>query len=103
MLRNTVETSDILESLTDIFLAIGSLAKRSGQSICIFIEDMHCLKKDEAQALVMAIHRSNQVRIPVMIFGVGLPTIIRLIGNSCSYSERLYIYSEVASQITEQS
>lgn len=103
MQRNTVEARGILESLTDIFLAIGSLAKRSGQSICIFIEDMHCLKKDEAQTLTMAIHRSNQVRIPLMIFGAGLPPIIRLLGNSRSYAERLYIYSEVASQITEQS
>ena len=102
-LKSTAESKADLALLTDIFLDLGSMAKQSGQSICFFIYDMHCMKKDEAEALTMAIHRSNQVRIPLMIFGAGLPSVLRLVGNASPYSERLYIYSEVSSQITEQS
>ena len=81
--------------LTDIFLDLGSMAKQSGQSVCFFIEDFHCLKKEEVQALTMAIHRSNQAGIPVMIFGTGLPSVLRLLGNACPYAETLFQYVEL--------
>jgi len=102
MLESIKSTNDFLDFLTDIFLALGELAKDFGSYICFFIEDMHCLKKEEAQALTMAIHRSNQRRLPIMIFGAGSPSVIRLFGNSCPYAERLFIYSAVSSQITSK-
>lgn len=101
--QSVTDAKDVLTFLTDIFLTIGSLSKRSGQGICIFIEDMQYLKKGEVKALTMAIHRSNQTRMPLMIFGAGLPSVIHLLGNACPYAERLFVYSEVSSKITEQS
>jgi len=99
MLKNAFGTK--LEFLTDAFLVIGLLAKRSRQGICNFIEDIHCLKKDELQALTMAIHRLNQKRFPIMISGSGSPSIIRLLGDACPYSERLFIFSPVSFQTNE--
>ena len=101
-LESAAESKADLALLTDIFLDLGSMAKRSGQSICLFIDNMHCMKKDEAEALTMAIHRSNQVRIPLMIFGAGLPSVLTLLGNACPYAETLFMYSEASSQITSK-
>lgn len=44
-LESAAESKADLSLLTDIFLGLGSMAKRSGQCICLFIDNMHCMKK----------------------------------------------------------
>ena len=68
MLESISSANDRLDFLTDFFLDLGNLEKTSGNYVCFFIEDIHCLKKQEAQALIMAIHRANQLRLPIMVF-----------------------------------
>ncbi len=64
------------DELTDVFLALGNAAMKSEDTICFFIDEMQYLKKEELEVLVNAIHRVNQKRLPMMIFGAGLPMIV---------------------------
>lgn len=50
-----------------------------------------------AEALVNAIHRCNQLRLPIMIFGAGLPKILKSLGEIKTYSERLFRFEEIGS------
>ena len=47
------------------------------------------------EALVGAIHRCNQLRLPIMVFGAGLPKILKTMGDAKSYTERLFRFEEV--------
>lgn len=81
--------------LANAFQKIGFQAKQSGKIICLFIEDIHCLNKIEAESLCMAIHKSNQMKLPMILFGTGMPTVIHLFANARPYAERLFIYDEI--------
>ena len=53
------------------------------------------MKESEIEALVTAIHRCNQLRLPVMMFGAGLPKILKTLGEAKSYTERLFLFEKV--------
>ena len=74
---------------------MGKMAEKTGYAICYFIDEIQYMKDTEVEALVNAIHRCNQLRLPIMIFGAGLPKIIRTLGKIKSYSERLFRFEEI--------
>lgn len=88
---------NLSEDLTDIFVALGNAANKSDNTICFFIDEVQYLKKEELEALANAIHRVNQKRLPVMIFGAGLPKILKDFGDAKSYSERLFKFINIDS------
>lgn len=48
-------------------------------------------------ALIYAAHRINQSKLPIIIIGAGLPTILRITGEAKSYAERLFKFIEIIS------
>lgn len=83
------------DSLTDIFVSLGRAAQRSGDTICFFVDEVQYLAQAEIGGLIIALHRCNQLRLPVMLFAAGLPKIKKTVGEACSYSERLFRFEQV--------
>lgn len=81
--------------LTKIMTQIGKAANASGDTICIFIDEVQYLSEEEIGGLITAIHRCNQLRLPVMLFCAGLPKILRTVGEARSYTERLFQYEKM--------
>lgn len=88
-------TGDLSVDLTDLFVSMGKMAEKTGNAICFFVDEIQYMKEAEAEALVNAIHRCNQLRLPIMIFGAGLPKIMKMLGEIKSYSERLFKFEEI--------
>ena len=55
---------------------------------------MQC-EEDELAALITALHRTAQRRLPVLLVGAGLPQLRGRMGNAKSYAERLFDSPEV--------
>lgn len=81
--------------LADLFVRIGESAQAAGTAWTLLIDEVQYLSENELAALIVAIHRVNQKRLPVMFFGAGLPQIAALTGEAKSYSERLFKYPPV--------
>lgn len=90
-----VGTGDLPSDTTDLFVALGKAANESDSTVCFFIDEIQYMKEIEIEALVGAIHRCNQLRLPIMIFGAGLPKILKTMGDAKSYTERLFRFEEV--------
>ena len=90
-----IGTGDLPSDMTDLLVALGKAANESGSTICFFIDEIQYMKEIEIEALVGAIHRCNQLRLPVMVFGAGLPKILKTMGDAKSYTERLFRFEEV--------
>lgn len=90
-----IGTGDLPSDMTDLMVALGKAANESGSTICFFIDEIQYMKEIEIEALVGAIHRCNQLRLPLMIFGAGLPKILKTMGDAKSYTERLFRFEEV--------
>lgn len=90
-----VTTGILSDDLTDMFVHMGKTALKAGESICFFIDEIQYMKDNEMEALINALHRVNQLRLPVIIFGAGLPKVLRTFGEVKSYSERLFKFIPV--------
>lgn len=81
--------------LIDVFLALGRAAQAANRGWSLFIDELQYLKEPELAALIVAIHRSNQMGLPILFFGAGLPQIAALSGDAKSYAERLFSFPAI--------
>lgn len=95
--RGIVDTGNFSNDLLELLLAVGSAALEESTSLCLLIDEMQYLKKEELEALIGALHRCNQKNIPICIFGAGLPKIAKDAGDAKSYAERLFSFKEIGS------
>jgi hypothetical protein len=91
----TADSGDLETDLPELFLSLGEAAKASQKAIAILIDELQNLTVAEFSALIMAIHRVNQVSHPIILIGAGLPQILGLAGSSKSYAERLFKFPEI--------
>lgn len=101
--RELYKSTNLTQSLTEVFTTIGETAYQSETPICFFIDEIQYMKPKELGSLIAALHRTNQLGYPVMIIGAGLPKIYKMLSDEKSYSERLFLYKEIGSLTKEQS
>jgi hypothetical protein len=73
----------------------GEAAQRAGTALLLFIDELQYVKEDQLAALITALHRCAQRRLPVALFGAGLPQLRGLAGRAKSYAERLFVFAEI--------
>lgn len=95
--RGIVDTGNFSNDFLELMLSVGEAARESSSSICLLIDEMQYLKRDELEALIRALHRCNQKNIPICVFGAGLPKIAKDAGDAKSYAERLFFFKEIDS------
>lgn len=101
--KELYQSTNLTQSLTEVFTTIGETAHKSETPICFFIDEIQYMKSRELGSLIAALHRTNQLGYPVMVIGAGLPKIYKMLSNEKSYSERLFLYKEIGSLTEEQS
>lgn len=89
------DSGNLTRDLPELFVAVGEAAQSRGTSVVILIDEIQNLPKIEFEALIMAVHRVNQERLPILVVGAGLPLLVRLTGEAKSYAERLFEYPEI--------
>lgn len=97
-----VSTGVLSDDLTEMFVAMGRTAVKAGKAICFFIDEIQYMKTNEMEALINALHRVNQLRLPIIVYGAGLPKILRILGEVKSYSERLFKFILVSKLSDEE-
>jgi len=86
-----VADSGSLETdLTELFIELGEAAREEGSGAVILIDELQDAGSEALVALVGACHRANQLRLPVLVAGAGLPTVGRVLSEAKSYAERLF-------------
>lgn len=81
--------------LSDLFVSIGEAAKSAERGWCLLIDEVQYLPEEDLSALIVALQRISQKRLPVIFFGAGLPQLAGLSGDAKSYAERLFSFSMV--------
>ena len=101
--KELYKSTNLTQSLTEVFTTIGETAYKSETPICFFIDEIQYMKSKELGSLIAALHRTNQLGYPVMVIGAGLPKIYKMLSEEKSYSERLFLYKEIGTLTDEQS
>jgi hypothetical protein len=89
------DNGDLEVDLTALFEAAGRAAKAAGTALVIFIDELQYVAEPELAALISALHRCSQQKLPLCVVGAGLPQLRGRAGDAKSYAERLFDYPEV--------
>lgn len=89
------DNGDLELDLQALLEAAGLAAKEAGTALAIFVDELQYVKEDQLAALITALHRTTQRRLPVVLIGAGLPQLRGRMGKAKSYAERLFDFPEV--------
>lgn len=83
--------------MTDVLVAIGEAARDHGTGLVMLFDEVQFLSQSQLEAVIQAIHKSVQRKLPVTFVGAGLPQIAELAGEAKSYAERLFKFPKISS------
>jgi hypothetical protein len=89
------DSGDLASDLEDLFVAVGEAARDRKTGALFAIDELQYLSERELAALIMAVHRTTQLQLPVVVVGAGLPSLPALAGEAKSYAERLFDFPQV--------
>lgn len=89
------DSGKLEQDLPELFAAIGRAAKAANKGWLLLIDEVQYLNEKDLSALIVSLHYMNQLELPVMFVGAGLPLVAKLAGDAKSYAERLFRYCEI--------
>lgn len=89
------DNGDLEHDLQALLEAIGAAAQKAGTALVLFIDELQYVREEELAALITALHRAAQRRLPVVLVGAGLPQLRGRMGQAKSYAERLFDFPEI--------
>ena len=87
--------ADLAMDLTDVFIALGEAARERERGVVLLFDEIQFLNRVQLEALIQALHKMVQRKLPITLVGAGLPQIAELAGDAKSYAERLFKFPEI--------
>jgi AAA ATPase domain len=82
--------------LTDVFTALGEAAQECRRGVVLLLDEIQFLSRGQLEALIEALHKMVQLKLPITLVGAGLPQIAELAGDAKSYAERLFKFPAIS-------
>jgi hypothetical protein len=89
------DNGDLEHDLQDLLETAGSAAKAAKTALVIFVDELQYVPEEQLAALITALHRTAQKKLPVVLVGAGLPQLRGMMGRAKSYAERLFDFPEI--------
>ena len=90
------DNGDLEHDLQALFKVTGLAAKRAGTALVMFVEELQYAEEEQLGSLIIALHRTAQSSLPVVLVGAGLPQLPRKMGRAKSYAERLFNFPQIS-------
>lgn len=84
------DNGDLEQDLQALLEVVGEAAAAGETAIAMFIDELQYVKEEQLAALITALHRASQRRLPITLLGAGLPQLTGQMGKAKSYAERLF-------------
>jgi len=89
------DNGDLEHDLQALLEATGVAAQSASAALAMFVDELQYVEEEELAALITALHRTAQRRLPVVLVGAGLPQLPGRMGRAKSYAERLFDFPQV--------
>lgn len=89
------DNGELEHDLQALLEAAGAAAQTAGTALAIFVDELQYVEEEELAALITALHRTAQRRLPAVLVGAGLPQLRGRMGRAKSYAERLFDFPEI--------
>ncbi|MBU6429033.1 MAG: ATP-binding protein [Cyanobacteria bacterium REEB65] len=94
-LPGLADSGDLETDLADLMAAVGEAAAERGTAVVVFIDELQYVPEEQLAALISALHRASQNRLPLTMVAAGLPQLLGQTGRAKSYAERLFEFVPV--------
>ncbi|MFT7464733.1 MAG: putative transcriptional regulator [Pseudohongiellaceae bacterium] len=84
------DNGDLEHDLQALLETAGTAAQSAGTGLAIFVDELQYVEEEQLAAMITALHRTAQRRLPVVMVGAGLPQLRARMGRAKSYAERLF-------------
>lgn len=89
------DNGDLEQDLQTLFELVGAAASKAETASVLCIDELQYVREEELAALITALHRAAQRRLPIVLLGAGLPQLRGQMGRAKSYAERLFDFPEI--------
>ena len=89
------DSGDLELDLVALFEVLGAAADASGTALIVLVDELQYVPKLELAALIAALHRAAQRRLPIVLVGAGLPQLRARAAEAKTYAERLFEFREI--------
>ena len=93
--EGVADSGDLDTDLTILLQVAGEAARARGTALVLFVDEMQYVEERQLGALIAALHRTAQLRLPVVLIGSGLPQLLGHAGSAKSYAERMFSFPVV--------
>ncbi|MDE2975707.1 MAG: ATP-binding protein [Gemmatimonadota bacterium] len=93
--EGVADSGDLDTDLTVLLQVAGEAARARATALVLFVDEMQYVEQRQLAALIRALHRTAQLRLPVALVGSGLPQLVGHVGSAKSYAERMFSFPEV--------
>lgn len=93
--KGTADSGNLEADLTNLLVAVAEAAVDQKEPVALIIDEIQYFSERELGALIMAMHRLQQLQLPLVLVGAGLPILPALAGNAKSYAERLFNFPHI--------
>ena len=93
--KGLADNGDLEGDLAALLEQVGKAAQSAKTAVVIFIDELQYVEEEQFAALISALHRCAQQKLPITVVGAGLPQLVGRAGRAKSYAERLFDYPEV--------
>jgi hypothetical protein len=89
------DNGDLEHDLQALTETVGAAAQKAGTALALFVDELQYVEEEQLAALITALHRGAQRKLPVVLVGAGLPQLRGQMGRAKSYAERLFDFPEI--------
>jgi hypothetical protein len=89
------DNGDLEHDLQALIETVGAAAQKAGTALALFVDELQYVEEEQLAALITALHRGAQRKLPVVLVGAGLPQLRGQMGRAKSYAERLFDFPEI--------
>jgi len=89
------DNGDLELDLQELMEAVGQACRSADTGLIIIVDELQYVAEEELAALVVALHRTAQRQLPVILLAAGLPQLRGRLGRAKSYAERLFDFPAV--------
>ena len=89
------DSGDLDLDLTDLLVAVGEAARERETAVVLIVDELQYVPEEQLAALITALHRASQLRLPITMVAAGLPQLLAQMGRAKSYAERLFAFVDI--------
>ena len=102
VVAGVADSGDLASDLAGLFVEVGEAARAHEAGIFLTIDEVHQLPSTGLDALLLGLHRTNEMGLPFAVAGAGLPSLAAVSDEARGHAERMFRFHPIGALTPEE-